>query len=81
MRKLQRAGIDTLLAGHARIVAQAFMQLVMANIDGDDMMRAPLQQHLRKTAGGSTDIERGPALHIEVEMVKRGNKLNAARET
>ena len=54
---------------------KAGMHLAVADIDGDDMGRAALEQHLREAAGRGADVERVAAGRIEAEMVEPGDQL------
>ncbi len=71
MAEVQRTRIDAFLVGDAGVIAQALMQLVVANINGKHVISAALQQHLRKTTGRRADIECSQALHIKIEVIKR----------
>ena len=51
------AHIRALHGDHARIVAQAPGQLAIADIDGIDLCRAVLQQHIREATGRGTAVD------------------------
>ena len=73
------ARVEPLATDHARIGRKPRVELAMADIDGVDPGRAPLEQHLGKSAGRGADIERDAAARIVAEMIERGDQLQARR--
>ena len=59
------AGLQPFDIRHARIRSDALMHLAMADINRGDVFCTALQQHFRKTAGGSADVETNAAGRIE----------------
>ena len=43
---------------HARVLPQLPVQLPVADVQGDDVARAALQQHVGEAAGRRADVER-----------------------
>jgi hypothetical protein len=54
------------------------VQLTAPDIDGMDATGVAFQQHLRKSAGRSADIETEAAGRIEAEMVQRRRQFDPA---
>ena len=54
----QIARVDVLEHDDARVGAQAPVELPVADVEGDDLARAALQQHVGEAARGRADVER-----------------------
>jgi hypothetical protein len=74
-RAIQFPRVLALKAHHPRVAPQARMQLVMPHIDGVNPRGTALQQHLRKPAGGGTDIETGLAGNIDAPGIEPGQQF------
>ena len=72
------AQVDAFKVYYALIGAQAFVQLVFAHIYGIDALGPPLQQAVRKAAGGSARVQAHKVGHIQLEMLKDGQKFVSA---
>ncbi len=67
----QIAGVDVLAHDHARVGAQAPVELSVADVERDDLPRAALQQHVGEAAGRRADVERERAGDLDAERVER----------
>ena len=54
------------------------VQLAVADVEGDHVPRAALQQHVGEAAGRGADIDAEPAGHVDREHVERVRQLDAA---
>ena len=49
----------------------------MPDVEGDDLPRAPLQEHVREPPGRRADVERHGACDIDAERLERVRELQA----
>jgi hypothetical protein len=63
---------------YARIVAQPFVQLTMAHIDGDHLCRAALKHAVGESARRRASIEDSLAVHVDPEPIERAVQLVAS---
>src|SRR5205807_496059 len=67
--------------GHARVGAQARVELAVADVERDHVRRAALEQDVGEAAGRGADVERVRAGDVEPELVERVCELlPAARD-
>ena len=71
-------GINTFHQMDARFVAELHRDLAEAGIDGDYMGGAMLEEAVRKSAGGSANIEAGAVEDVDVPTIERRGKFEAA---
>ena len=71
----QRARIDALEHGHARVVPDLVVQLPVAHVERDHARRAALQQHVGEPAGGGADVERVEPGDVDPERVEGVREL------
>ena len=50
-----------------RVLAQAQVELAVADVDGDDLGRPGLQQHVGEPAGGGAGVQAAPPGHRHIE--------------
>ena len=75
----ERAGVDALDHGHARVLAQAPVELAVGDVERDHVRRAALQQAVGEAAGGRADVQRrGGRRPATAERVERVGELDAA---
>ena len=72
------ARIDVFENHHARVVAQPPVELSVPDVEGDDLPRAALQQHVGEAASRRADVERVPAGDVDAERLERVGQLQAA---
>jgi hypothetical protein len=65
-------------AGHARIGGEARMELAVADVDADDVLRAALQENVGEAAGALAEVEAGHAGDVEAEARQRAVELQPA---
>ena len=78
VRRLERPRIRALDDDDAGIVAQAPIELAVADVEGDDPARAALEQHVGESAGRCADVERLAAVDGYAERVERMRQLDPA---
>src|SRR5690606_39628981 len=61
----------------AGVGAQPLVELPVADVHGDDLRRAPLQQAVGEPAGRGAGVERPPAPGVDAGPVARGVELLA----
>ena len=54
------------------------MQLIAADVDRVDALRAAQNQNFGEAAGRGADVEADAPGHVEMKMIERGCKLDAA---
>ena len=69
------AGVGFLQIGHARIAADLFVQLAVADIDAGRGHGARLQRAIGEAAGRGADIEHVRAGQIHGELLEKGREL------
>ena len=74
----QLARVRALEHGHARIVAQARVELAVADVERDHARRAALEQDVREAAGRGADVEAVAPGRVDPERVERVRELVAA---
>ena len=62
----------------ARVVAQARVQLAVADVERDHARRPALQEHVREATRGRADVQGVPPANVEAEHVERVLELLAA---
>ena len=77
----QRAGVQALDHGHARVLAQARVDLAVGDVDGGDPRGAALEQAVGEAAGGGADVDAVVAGEVDPERVERVSSLIPPRET
>ena len=75
---LQLAGVEALDHGHPRILAQAAVELPVADVDRDHPRSAALQQAVGEAAGRGADVEAVAPGDVEPERVERVLELDPA---
>ena len=75
------AGVQPLARDDARVGGEARIKLAVADVDGEHLARAALEQHLREAAGRGAEVERDAAGRRIAEPVEPGDQLQRARET
>src|SRR5690606_17946668 len=60
----------------AIIVPESLIELTVADVEGDDFGRTPLEQNLGEAAGGGAGVERTTAPHLDAEIVQRSFQLD-----
>ena len=75
-REVARVGL--LERDDALIALQLLCELVLADIDGEDFLRAALEQNLGEAAGRRAHVEADLALGGDAEMVERMDEFQAA---
>ena len=63
---------------HPRVVADARVELTVADVDGHHLRGAALQQAVGEPAGRRAGVEHPPAVDVDGERVERGVELVAA---
>ena len=74
----ERAGVGALDHGHARVLAQAVVELAVGDVERDDVLRPALEQAVGEAAGGGADVERAAAADVDLQGVERVRELDAA---
>src|SRR5580698_5392484 len=77
-RRVEAADIDSLHGDDIAAAAQARMQLIAADVDGVDTLRAAQNQNFSEAPGRGADIEADAAGHVETKMIECRRKLDAA---
>ena len=78
-RKLaQRPRVRPLEHRDPRVVAQARVQLAVADVERDHARRPALQEHVREAARGRADVQGVPPANVEAEHFERVLELLAA---
>ena len=72
------AGVDAFERGHALIGREPRVQLAVADVDADDVLRAALQQRVGEAAGALAEVEAGHAGDVDAEPRQRAVELQAA---
>ena len=76
----QVADVGALHDRHPRIGPQRPGELAVADVDGDDLAGAAVQQHLGEPAGRGAGVQAAPAVDRDAERVERADQLvRAAR--
>ena len=77
----QLSGVRPLEHGHARVVAEPFVELAAADVESDHPRRAALEQDVGEAAGRGADVERVAPGRVDVELVEGVRELlPAARD-
>ena len=74
----ERARVDAFANHDTRVVAQAPIELAVADVERDHAFGASLQQYVGKPTGRRPDVERAPACRIDVKHVESVRELDAA---
>src|SRR5439155_14183634 len=64
--------------GHARIRAQAWVQLAVADVECDHARGARLEETIGETSRGGSDVEALLAGHVDVQLLERVRELLAS---
>ena len=75
---LQRARVEALDHGHARVLAQAPVELAVGDVDRGDALGAALQQAVGEAAGRGADVEAVAPGDVDAERLERVLELDAA---
>src|SRR5262245_64197360 len=70
--------VGALEDAHARVAAQARVELPVADVDGHHLARARLEQAVREAAGRGPEVEAAPARRVHSEIRQRAGELLAA---
>ena len=74
----QAAGVDALEHGHARILAQAPVELSVGDVHAGDMGRAGLEQAIREPSGGGAHVQAQATVDLDGEGCQGALELLAA---
>ena len=77
-RRIDAADIGFFHRDDVAAAAQARMKLIAADVDGVDAPRAAHKQDFGEAAGRGADVEADAPGHVEMKMIERGRKLDAA---
>src|SRR5580698_1198314 len=77
-RRIEAADIGFLHGDDIAAAAQARMQLIAADVDRVDALRAAQSQNFGEAAGRGANVEANAPGHVEMKMIERGCKLDAA---
>ena len=75
---VERPDVGALAEIDALVVTKAFVQLAVADVDGDDLPGSALQQAVRESAGGRAGVEGPHTVDRDPESVEPGGQLLAA---
>src|SRR6185437_14504550 len=75
-RAVERANVGLLERDEGAAAAQFWMQLVAADIDRIDALRAALEQDFGKAAGRRADVEANAVLNVEAEAIERRRQFD-----
>ena len=75
---VELAGVEPLDHGHARVLAQAHVDLAVGDVDGGHPRGAALQQAVGEAAGRGADVEAVAPFDVDAERVERVFELDAA---
>ena len=59
LARVEMARVDAFERGDARVGGEARVELAVADVDADDVLRAALQQHVGEAAGALAEVEAG----------------------
>ncbi len=76
-RSVEVAAVHPFEADHPGVVAEALVQLVVADIDGVDPRRAAFQQHLGEAAGRGAEVEAGHPRRLDAAGLETRNELES----
>ena len=80
-RGVQPPGVHPFHHDHAAILTQPPVELSVADVHAGHPGRPVLQQAVREPAGGGPQVQRAPALDLDVEALERPLELQPPRET
>src|SRR5581483_6958187 len=72
---LEAARVRALEHGHARVGAQARVELAVADVERDHVRRPALEQHVGEAAGRGADVEGPSSGHVQPQRVQRVREL------
>src|SRR4051812_3530394 len=74
---VERAGIDLLEGGHARILTDLPVELVLPDVDRENLAYPPQEKHVRDPAGGCADVDGEAPFDSDPEPVEGRGKLDS----